>query len=314
MFPGSPHLQSITNGHTAWPAFRRTLTPRFRVVWRDIILCYGMLGIGLFTCVVVTKTTGLIGDVLTVIVCSIWCGYWLHALLLFGHEAAHGNIAPKYNDPIANWTIWLPFGLTTERYRRTHWEHHIHLGDHDDTEHSYHNCMHPWFLLQLVTGIYFIKILGEYHGKSLSKQAGKTGAILRTAIFHGITIGTLWWFGSFATIMMWLLGTFAFFPLFATVRQILEHRHVEADCERDFAKEEHRPVNRMFGTDLFSRYFGAAGFNRHLLHHWDPTVSYTRFDDMERFLLETPLRHQLQATRSTYRKTFTDMLRSALHG
>ena len=33
----------------------------------------------------------------------------------------------------------------------------------------------------------------------------------------------------------------------------------------------------------FSRYFGGAGFNRHLLHHLDPSISYTRFDEFERF-------------------------------
>jgi len=33
--------------------------------------------------------------------------------------------------------------------------------------------------------------------------------------------------------------------------------------------------DRLFGDDFFSCTFGGAGFNRHLLHHWEPQISYT---------------------------------------
>ena len=277
-----------------------------------------MLIIGLLVSLFLTRHMEIFGEIIVISATGVWCGYWLHALMLFGHEAAHDNIARSYNDTIANWTIWLPFGLTTARYRSTHWEHHLHLGDHEDTERSYHNCMHPWFLLQLVSGIYFMKMLVAYHGSTakkhaLSKESGAIVALLRSLLFHLIIIGGLWFLDSVTTIIMWLLAASVFFPLFATVRQVLEHRQSTATCERDFTQEEHGPINRMFGTDFFSRYFGAAGFNRHLLHHWDPTVSYTRFDDMEKFMRQTPLQERLKTAKTTYKKTCLHMLRSALH-
>ena len=54
--------------------------------------------------------------------------------------------------------------------------------------------------------------------------------------------------------------------MFATLRQLLEHRPAPGQIAG-------AAVTRMFGTDLFSRTFGGAGFNRHLLHHIEPQVS-----------------------------------------
>jgi hypothetical protein len=54
------------------------------------------------------------------------------------------------------------------------------------------------------------------------------------------------------------------------------------------------------GTDWLSVVIGSAGFNRHLLHHWDPSVSYTRFDEMEAFLAETSVAPLMQSRQVTY--------------
>lgn len=318
MLPGSPQLQDLTNGEQTWAAFRTTLRPYYGVVWRDIALCYVMLAGGLVLFASIAARVPLTWEIPLLVLFSIFCGYWLHALMLFGHEAAHMNVAPKYNDRISDWTVWLPFGLSTARYRSSHWEHHLHLGDHDDTEFSYRNCMQPSFLLQLVTGIYFISLLRAYQGdapkNAIPKKATIVAALLRTLVFHCVILAGCFYFGAVSTAIMWVVSTFVFFPFFATMRQILEHRIAEAACDRDFTTEEHGPVNRLFGTDLLSRYFGAAGFNRHLLHHWDPLISYTRFDDMEQFLLKTEIGSRMNAARSTYGKTLLVMLRSAWHG
>jgi hypothetical protein len=70
----------------------------------------------------------------------------------------------------------------------------------------------------------------------------------------------------------------------------------------------------MFGTDFFSRYYGAAGFNRHLLHHWDPEISYTLFDEMEAFIARTPLADKVEEARTIYPDTFKAMLATARNG
>ena len=43
----------------------------------------------------------------------------------------------------------------------------------------------------------------------------------------------------------------------------------------------------MFGDGLIASTFGGAGFNRHMLHHWEAQISYTRLKDLEKFLLDT---------------------------
>ena len=56
----------------------------------------------------------------------------------------------------------------------------------------------------------------------------------------------------------------------------------------------------MFARTTGARAFGSAGFWRHLLHHWDPTVSYTRYDDLENFLMDTRLAGEIDKSRTSY--------------
>ena len=88
------------------------------------------------------------------------------------------------------------------------------------------------------------------------------------------------------------------------IRQTCEHRSLQAKKEIDYTKVEHGPVNRIFGNDFFSRYFGAAGFNKHLLHHIDPSISYTSFKEMENFLIDSNLSNQILSNRFSYLKIF----------
>jgi hypothetical protein len=105
-----------------------------------------------------------------------------------------------------------------------------------------------------------------------------------------------------------------FFPCATTVRQLVEHRKFKARCQQDFRHEVHGAVNRMFGTGFVARYFGSAGFNRHLLHHWDPAISYTRFDEMEGFLLRTTIAEELESHRTGYVSTMCRLVKDAIRG
>jgi fatty acid desaturase len=260
---------------------------------------------------------------------AVWIGFWLNSILTFGHEAAHYNLSPSRtrNDVLADWTIWLFFPQTTKSYRKSHWQHHLHLGDLEDTEVSYHNCLSPWFLAKALTGIYLAVLMARYlfgkrgrttpspdaqHDARTGSKAGALVAPLRAFTTHSIFIGVPLYFQCYATAATWVAATFLVFPFLATVRQILEHRAETAECAIDFQQVPHGPVNRVFGKGLFSRYFGAAGFNRHLLHHWDPTVSYTRFDEMEAFFSGTPLNVRLASARSSYLSSLILLTRKAL--
>lgn len=93
------------------------------------------------------------------------------------------------------------------------------------------------------------------------------------------------------------------FPLFGALRQLLEHRNEGIDPAIDFQTQDHGAYTRMFSGPL-SKTFGGAGFNRHLLHHWEPQVSYTNLPELEAFLEGTELRRVMASRRSTYFRTF----------
>ena len=69
-------------------------------------------------------------------------------------------------------------------------------------------------------------------------------------------------------------------------------------------------VTRIFADGLFSNIFGGAGFSRHLLHHWEPQLSYTRLGDLERYLCATSIGGIIDARRTTYLQAFRDILAS----
>jgi len=327
--PGSPNWRdAVSPDGQTWSSFRKTMVPRYIIVWRDICLCFLMIIIFLVMQVLTQRQWGPVVGLVTVPGFAFAVGFWLQALSTFGHEAAHYNLAKTHsvNDLLAEWFIWPWFAQTVRNYRKSHWQHHLHLGDRQDTEISYHNCLSPWFLLKTLTGVLLVQTLFRYtrnnvklsHEGVSSKPSvdqvaseGTAFALVRTFVLNVFVVGMLTWFGMWTTAATWVVGVLVAFPCFAILRQALEHRRYDASCQEDFLQSEHGPVNRMFRDGPFARYFGAAGFRRHLLHHWDPSISYTCFDEMEDFLMKTPLADRLAAARSTYLATLVRLTQEA---
>jgi len=307
-----------------WLEYRKTLQPDYARAWREIAVCYLMLAGAYALNIAVAAMWGAAVGLAIAPLMALWIGFWLHALNQFAHEGAHGNLARdrKKNDHLTDWLLWPLFAQTVRSYRKSHMQHHVHLGDHLDTEINYHECMDPWFLIKGITGIQVIMMVMRYlvKPKAASASSGQGAlppgdvlmAAARTALIHGLLIAIPAALGFFGPAAAWLLGLVAVYPFLGTTRQILEHRALVASCATDFTKMEHGPVNRLFGDDLFSRYFGAAGLNRHLLHHWDPAVSYTRFTEMEAFVLRTPYGAALEESRTSYFRMAFALLRTAL--
>jgi fatty acid desaturase len=174
-------------------------------------------------------------------------------------------------------------------------------------------------MLKAVTGIHVLEVLlrnrghSEKHKKSTRTSSGVL-ASLRSVVVHAAVVAGLLAAGSRLGALTWVIAVGAVFPLLATVRTIVEHRQLEAPCDVDFSVELHGPVNRLFGTGPVSRTFGSAGFNQHLLHHWDPAISYTRFAEMGEFLSRTPLAAEMEASRTGYGAAFRTLIREARHG
>ncbi|MFF0199816.1 fatty acid desaturase family protein [Streptomyces sp. NPDC005017] len=314
----------VTYDGVRWVDFRKELKPRYGVVWRDIGLCYAFLALGVLA-VAATPRGPAWTTAALVAAAACWTGYWLHSLFLFGHEAAHTNLAPRRrtNDRLGDWFVWLLYGSTTVNYRFTHMAHHAHLGDHEDTETTYHLCLSVLNMLKAVTGVHVLEVLlrkreqsekrGESRARSTRTSSGVLASLRSFAVHAGLVAG-LFLGGAELAALTWIIAVATVFPLLATVRTIVEHRHLDAPCDTDFSVELHGPVNRLFGTGPLARTFGAAGFNQHLLHHWDPAISYTRFAEMEEFFARTPLAAEMEASRIGYGTAVRALILEARRG
>jgi fatty acid desaturase len=191
-----------------------------------------------------------------------------------------------------------------------HWKHHLNLGDDGDTEISYLNPISLSQMLFEFLGINAMRSVLRYFDASAPRQGGAArsklfifGLLLLLAVQAAVILGLF--FGlSPAAGLSWALAFWVVTPLCNKLRQTMEHRSMYAGNLKLLSPKEQGPVNRLFGSDWFSSKFGDAGFNRHLLHHWDPAISYTRVPEMEAFFLDSDLRQVIEKNKTTYLKTF----------
>jgi fatty acid desaturase len=287
--------------------FRRSLTPDFARIRRDIALGYAALA-ALLLCV--SQVPGAIAGLAAATLGAVAVGYGIAYLQLFIHEAAHYNLAAdrKTNDRMANALICWQVGTDIATYRRTHAKHHQHLGQKGDTEISYTRPLTLRFVVEMVTAIHALRVFLDRRGRVAPSARTKASSapLVTGAAVHLILIALLLWFGAWPAALAWIGGVGVIFPIFATVRQLLEHR--PSARVADFAEGEGEgAVTRLFDDGLFARTFGGAGFNRHLLHHLEPQISYTRLAEFEAFLMNTSAREALEARRSTYFGAFREL-------
>jgi len=302
-----------------YDALRPSWTPRFGVVWLHILGGYlGLLAIG-WLCWQVPGDASAALLASQVVGGALGFGY-VHAYLqLFMHEAAHHNIAPtrEANDWLANLVIGSWVGLAIEAYRPIHFAHHRHLGTTRDTERSYFTALTGRLIAESLTGVHVLRVLlgrlrhsSTQQDESVSQRQGSWWPLVQGLLMHGIIVTLALQTGRYAFVGAWVLGIVTAFPFFATLRQIIEHRRLDAPGDVDFASSDHGEVNRLFGDGPLASSLGGAGFNRHMLHHWDPQLSYTRLHDLERFLMGTSVAPLLDSARTTYPETFLALLRA----
>ena len=298
-------LLEETNG--AYNAFVRELRANYRRAWFDIALGYVWLLAVLYVVQVFREPVWL---GVAIIVGSILIGYGVAYIQLFLHEAAHFNLAPdrRLNDVLTDAFVSWFIGTDIQGYRTVHFEHHRKLGETDDSERSYFNALTPGFLLATLTGFHALQVL-TLRGNETAQARKSRMPLIRGMLIHMGIVGGLLAVGAWPSAIAWILGMGIFFPFFGTIRQILEHRGAEANPVANYAEIPHGAHTRIFGTGVFSSTFGGAGFNRHLLHHWEPQISYTRFADFEEYLLDTSAASVIESRRSTYWRTFKEILK-----
>lgn len=306
--------QDLVDGSgTTYDEFRRRQRPRFGLVWTHLLAGYGAL-VATTVLTVLLERAWPRGWPLATLGCAALVGHFSAYVQLFFHEAAHFNLAPsrRGNDRLANLFIGSLVGQDVRAYRIIHFDHHRHLGTDRDTEHGYFDALNARFVLESLVGIKAWRVLAERRRILESKSKGATYRpsvlpVLVGAIVHGSVIGAGIAAGSRALVGGWILGTVVGVPFFTALRQLLEHRAMAGARAPENAESEVPAVTRMFGSGPLPGTFGGAGFNRHLLHHWDPQLSYTRLADLERFLLGTQAAPAVRAMRTSYARAMTTL-------
>lgn len=294
---GIKKTQLINSEGVTYREFVKTLTPEYKTVWGHIALChFALLILAVFLYLSSTFQACLIGGVLV--------GVTLQALHLFMHEGAHYNLAPsrRVNDLIANVFVGCFVGMDIKAYRKSHFEHHRHHGSTMDTEVSYFDALNMTFVACCLLGIQPIKVLRNRTKSGQAKEGAKTSVIvvLFTVLAHAALAGLAAFKGNWCLALAWPFGVFSVFPFLAALRTLLEHRGEHASEDQNYHHIEHGMVNRMFGDGPLASTLGNVGFNRHLLHHWEPQVSYTRLKELEMYLEDTEFQRLLERSRETY--------------
>ena len=296
-------------------SFKKSLKPKFGLVWRDIILGYIALGLLSYFLFYAQKN---LADwaALYIPLVALALGYFIAYLNLFMHEASHFNIHPNRdtNDLLANWLICSLSGQYMANYRIVHWNHHKHLGTTKDTEHSYFEALNWKFLFESMFGIKAIKTIFGREAEEENQNQNFNKKKFFQFLLIGIVINTCavlipLYFGFWHFSLAWVIAMLITFPFFGALRQLLEHRDELANNKIDFSKTDHGRLSRMF-RGPFARTMGGAGFNRHLLHHWEPNVSYTRLKELEEYLKDTQVGWVIEKNYSSYFRTFIRLFNS----
>lgn len=300
--PLKTRVEAETGGE--YGRYRKTLTPRFAVVWRDIALGYVAL---VAIVVAVGSITGVVAGLAAACAGAIGIGVTIAYLQLFIHEAAHANLANrrKTSDRLADLAIAWQVGTSIAAYRAVHFEHHRHLGFARDGERSYVHALTPRLIVEMLTGIHAVRIFLTRSQSPQPKAAQSRAPLLRGVVIHAAILGSMLILGAWPAVLAWGGGMAIVYPFMATLRPLLEHRPVRADALR---VGESEAVTRLFVDGPLARIIGGAGFSRHLLHHWEPQVSYTRLADLETYLAGTSIAPILDARRTTYTRAFRDIL------
>lgn len=291
--------------------FTRKLLPRWPIIWSELLAGHFILILAIMVVILSQRPSSI--SIITIIASAFVFGYTHAYIQLFFHEAAHRNIAKnhKINDFLANALIGIFIGQDIKKYRPIHFTHHLKLGTLEDTEHTYFTALNLQFILKLLSGITVLEVLASRKNLKPPIKSSFNFQLLLGLLLHSTLLGTAVYYGCWNFAIAWVLGISVFFPFFAAMRQLLEHRDVNASSQVDYTSTDHGAVHRIFGDSLFAKTFGGAGFNRHLLHHFDPSVSYTQLAAIEDFLLNSSAVDLILQRRTTYTKTFFQLMRSS---
>jgi fatty acid desaturase len=311
--PGSLLHELVGGDGVPYSSFRATLRPRWGRVWLDLGLTWLALIAVCAAVFVLERKLALSWAFAVIPIAIVAVGLLVHRISSFLHEGAHFNLARTRHrsDLITNIAAGVLVLNDVRAYRPIHLAHHRLLGTTRDTERSYFNKPDVRYVLRTMAGLSAVEVLGR-RSTSESVATGRrylvvpvAGAIGHAALVAAsIATGHLW------LAIVWLFGIVSAYPVFNGVRQILEHRPETAQSGTDYRLVDEGALTRCFGHSLGGVLLGGVGFNRHLLHHWDPGLSYTCLPAAERYLRGTAVRPIVEARTTTYLATWRALLRA----
>jgi fatty acid desaturase len=298
--------------------FLRTLKPDFKRAQRDLFFGHlALIATVLVLCLLPFNTW--LQSILGGVIGSVLIGYTFAYIQLFIHEAAHYNMAAtkENNERIGDLAIGILVGVSIKDYRKVHFQHHRALGTTHDSENSYFFPFNVIMICKMLSGVRVLEVvLNRKKIVSTVKKDEPTkprisGPLLAGLVLHISILGFLLFAHQWVALFSWGIGIAIVFPFCGAVRQILEHRSLDASAQIDYREVDHGAMTRIFGDDIFSRTFGAAGFNKHLIHHWEPRLSYTVYDKVLTYMSDTQLADIIEKRSSSYGRVFIDLLKSS---
>ena len=278
---------------------RRNLRPRYSLVWCDLVFSHVLLWSSVWFSYMFSRW-------FFVPLWALLIGLFLHRLSLFLHEGAHFLLAPtkRLNDWLCD-VLVSPLVLTSvASYRPGHMLHHRHLGETNDPERSYHSALNRRFVFSGLLGANVLRVVSARPQAQSDTQEVRRVVIPLAGVFIYLSLVVLGLMRfNLLSIASIILGVISVFPAVGSIRQLLEHRAESSH----FVSPADGPISRMFPFLPFGWLVGAAGFDRHLLHHWDPGISYTQLANLERQLAQTSAGAIIAARRTTYRSCFCDL-------
>lgn len=300
---------------TRFRDLRVTLTPRYRLAWLQIGLGHVALAA---VVLLAAQAQTLAQHALAAVLGALAVGYAMGYVQLFFHEAAHFLLARDRgtNDLLANLFIGMWIGQDIRKYRPIHFGHHRDIGHAEDTERTYFEALTATFIVKSLFGIRLVEVLllRRRALQAATAKSGEGGAkpvpgsrwpLLMGLTVHASILAALALTQSWGAALAWLAGMGTVYPFIASIRQLLEHRALPPGGA---APLPYAAAHRMFGDGLFASTFGGAGFNRHLLHHMEPQISYTRLPEVEQFLIATDRASWLSEHRTSYGRSFVELL------
>ena len=310
MLPGLSQLYSEKYNMT-YSEFREKLRTPFKVV--QLSLFTNWLAI-----LIVVIATSFSSNLFSLFFLCVILSLLLHRVLIIIHEGAHYLLAEdkKINDTLSNLTAgWFVF-TDIKAYRTSHIQHHRALGTENDPENSHAEMLDLSWLASAISGFKTLSaVTRRIKSKDRSKNDLSNFSVIPVVgiLLQGIIVVLIWRYLGLISLVVWVTCLIVIAPTLGMLRNLLEHRYVEAVDPilwEIFLDNSGKAINvnqittRTFTKSVFSKLYGSMGFTRHLLHHWDPSISYLNLKKIHDFLLSSSVGELIKKTDTTYTKTF----------